>query len=298
MKTHVQAAPSATLLTQILRSPVARVVIGALFVLAGVILTQVVVQLLGLISPAGTALTNGLATGVALLAVAAGYSAYVRIIEHRPVVELAAAPAPGELAAGAALSLALLTAVVGLLTLLGFYQVTGLTDWPVLVNAVARNVPSAFIQDIVLLGLVFRLARQALGTWPALGIATGLFGLLHLLSPQVTAAGLGAATLAGLLLIAAFLRTGHLWLAAGIHAMWDVAADGLFGVGVSGTTGAPVPGLLQAHLSGPALLTGGAFGVQASILVSAGLLLAAGALLWSAQRQGLTGPGRKDGAGE
>ncbi len=278
MKTQTQPVPATGFLPHALQNPWVRMITGTLFVIAGVILAQVLIQLLGEILPHGSVVLNGISVAIALLAVFASYAVYVRGVEHRPVAELATRHMSGELGAGVAIGFGLIGAVLGGLWLLGAYQVTGLNDGAVLVNALARNVPSAVIQDIILLGLVFRLARTATGPWPAVVIAALPFGLLHLLSAGATPFSTLAATLAGLLLIAAFGRTGGLWLAIGIHSAWDFASDGVFGVGASDLNGSPINGLLEATVHGPALLTGGAAGVQASILTIAALGLAALAL--------------------
>jgi membrane protease YdiL (CAAX protease family) len=248
-------------------------IIGTLFILAGVVLAQVLIQLVSLILPQGSMVLNGIAVAIALLVVCAGYALYVQRVEHRPLTELALRHAPGELGTGVALGLSLIGAVLGGLWLLGVYQVTGLNDGAVLINALARNVPSAVIQDLILLGLIYRLARAASGPWPAAGLTALPFGLLHLFSAHATFFSTLAAILAGLLLIAAFQRTDRLWLAFGIHSAWDFGSDGVFGVGASDLNGSPIKGLLEATVHGPALLTGGEAGVQASVpaLVALGL---------------------------
>ena len=262
MKIQTPAVPASGILPQALQNPWVRMITGTLVVIAGVLIAQVLIQLLSGVLPHGSILLNGISVAIALLVVIAGYALYVRSVEHRPVAELATRHMSGELGAGIALGVGLIGAVLGSLWLLGIYRVTGLNDGAVLVNALARNVPSAVIQDLILLGLVYRLARSATGPWPAAGIAALPFGLLHLLSANATAAGTLAATLAGLLLIAAFQRTDRLWLAIGIHSAWDFASDGVFGVGASDLNGSPIKGLLEATISGPALLTGGGAGVR------------------------------------
>jgi uncharacterized spore protein YtfJ len=47
---------------------------------------------------------------------------------------------------------------------------------------------------------------------------------------------------------------------------WDLANDGIFGVGSSGASGESIRGLLQANLTGPALVSGGSAGVEASVI--------------------------------
>ncbi|HMD79967.1 MAG TPA: hypothetical protein VKE92_01590, partial [Anaerolineales bacterium] len=97
---------------------------------------------------------------------------------------------------------------------------------------------------------------------------------------------LAVALQAGVLLAAAYALTHRLWMALGIHMAWDFANDGIFGVGVGGQTGQPIQGLLQARLSGPDLLTGGSFGVEASVITLVIVLIAGILILWSPYQQG------------
>jgi hypothetical protein len=75
-------------------------------------------------------------------------------------------------------------------------------------------------------------------------------------------------------------------MALGIHLAWDFANDGIYGVGIAGQSGAKLSGLIQANLSGPALLTGGTLGVEASLLTLIIMLLAGSLILWMAYRVG------------
>ena len=63
---------------------------------------------------------------------------------------------------------------------------------------------------------------------------------------------------AGVLLGAAYAVTGRLWLPIGLHIGWNFTEGSLFGMSVSGN--AIDTGLLHGTLTGPPLLTGGAFG--------------------------------------
>jgi hypothetical protein len=66
---------------------------------------------------------------------------------------------------------------------------------------------------------------------------------------------------------AAFMLTRRLWLPMGIHFAWNFTQAGIFGSAVSGN-GAE-SGILHAAFTGPDWLTGGAFGVEASIVTIA-----------------------------
>jgi hypothetical protein len=75
-------------------------------------------------------------------------------------------------------------------------------------------------------------------------------------------------------------------MALGVHMAWDFANDGIFGVGIAGQTGTSLQGVFQANLNGPKLLTGGALGVEASIITLLVMLLASFVILRKVHQQG------------
>ena len=83
---------------------------------------------------------------------------------------------------------------------------------------------------------------------------------------------------AGVLLGAAYAATQRLWLPIGLHAGWNFTEGSLFGMTLSGNTMGV--GLLRGSLSGPQILTGGAFGPEASIVAVMVCLVAAMYFLW------------------
>jgi len=255
--------------------PLVRIILAILFVGVGLIVTQLIINLLSQIIPADNPIAGIVFTILALLAICYSYYLYVRLIEKRPITELAGPGAPNELGLGFLIGLGLFSIIIAILWALGYYRVTGMNSWLVLIPAIVANVPSGFIQEIIFRGVIFRITRESLGMWWALGISSILFGLIHILSATATLQSVVAITLeAGVLLGAAYMLTKQLWLPIGIHVAWDLANDGIFGVGLSGASGDTISGLLQAKLTGPVLLSGGAAGVEASV-VSVIVILAA-----------------------
>src|SRR4051812_4723855 len=108
MKTQTQTVPAPGFLPHALQNPWVRMITGTLFVITGVILAQVLIQLLGGIFPHGSVVLNGISTALALLSVFASYTVYVRGVEHRPVAELATRRMSGELGAGVAIGFGLI----------------------------------------------------------------------------------------------------------------------------------------------------------------------------------------------
>jgi hypothetical protein len=105
-------------------------------------------------------------------------------------------------------------------------------------------------------------------------ITSVLFALAHLLNPSPSLAAVLGLILGGLFFAFAYVRTGQLWLPIGIHIGWNFFEGTIFGFQVSGTE--PFS-LVRQTVQGPEIITGGAFGPEAGLVLLPALLL--GALL-------------------
>jgi uncharacterized protein len=111
-----------------------------------------------------------------------------------------------------------------------------------------------------------------------------LFGLAHSQNPGATLFSTFAiAVEGGLLLGGSYMLTRSLWMPIGLHAAWNFTQGPVLGVPVSGN---PVHGLIRAKLEGPTILSGGAFGLEASIIAIAVCTAAGIWFLWLAFRRG------------
>ena len=239
---------------------------------------------MGLKAKIGALPSAALAATISALGAWAAYTFYVRRFEGRPVTEFGRRGALRELAAGLFLGLALFTAVISTLSALGSYRVTGLGTAQALVVPVLLSIGAAVIEETVFRGVLFRLVEAWGGTWTGLAVSSALFGLGHAMNPQATLIGVVAIVFeAGIMLAAAFMLTRRLWLAIGLHAGWNIAEGGIFGVRVSGLQSR---GLLNGELVGPEWLTGGQFGAEASLVAVAFCVVLGGILLTMAVRRG------------
>ena len=266
---------------RIVQFPAVRILLAIVWVFVAVAAAQFVVALLPAQETAPVAI---LAVAVSVSMACVAYLAYVRIVEKRRASELAASGAIAELAAGILTGAALFTVTIGILWALGCYAVTGTNDWTAMLPAFTAATFAGVVEEILFRGVLFRIVEEWLGSWPALLASALVFGLLHLMNPNATLiAGVAIALEAGIMLAAAYMLTRRLWLAIGIHFAWNFTQGGVFGVAVSGTA---AHGLVQSVLTGPEILSGGAFGAEASI-VAVVVCLAAGAyLLWRVYRKG------------
>jgi CAAX protease family protein len=274
-------------MNKVLQFPLVRIVIAVLFIGVGLIIGQTLLSL----SRSALSITNiGLANVLAFILITPltyfAYWAYVRYVEKRTMIELGGQGAVQEFGLGSLMGFGLFSFVIGILWLLGFYRVNGINlVWLSLIGAVLGAFVSGFVQELIFRAVIYRITEEWLGTWWALGISAILFGLIHLTSAGATIfSALAVALQAGVLLAAAYALTHRLWMAFGIHMAWDFANDGIFGVGLAGQTGQSLQGLFQASLKGPDLFTGGAFGVETSI-ISVIVLSIAGILLLRAAYQ-------------
>ena len=219
------------------------------------------------------------------------YKQFQTRVELRPDREFALVGAGRELGSGLAAGFLLFNAVALAVWLAGGMQIAGLRGgignlWGML----SMGMASALFEELIFRGIVFRQLEVLLGTWAALVLTSAFFGLAHLGNPGATwFAAFAIAMEAGILLGAAYLVTRRLWLAVGIHAAWNFTQGWLFSVPVSG--GKAPEGLLKTNFSGPEWLTGGAFGLEASVVALVIASLAGLVMLVVAIRaQGLIAP--------
>lgn len=226
--------------------------------------------------------------GAMMLIVYAGLTAY---IERRRVDELALRPLARELGLGLLLGFGLYSACVGILMALGIYHVVGLRDWHILLTGMATALATGVFEELVFRGGVFRLAEEWFGSWAALLISSLTFGFVHLNNEEATLQGVVSISIwAGILLAATYLVTRRLWLGIGIHAAWNYTQGTVYSGIVSGN--APSEGFVNSTLQGPGWLTGGSFGVEASVVALALCSTVGVLLLVKAVRMGRMVPPR------
>jgi hypothetical protein len=208
-----------------------------------------------------------LATGVGTAVLALGcYAALVRWLEKRSTTELTVSDARSGLCRGAAIGFGLFTVTVLVIAMFGGYRLDGWGSLGGALTTLGLMCCAAVTEELVFRGVLFRLLEERVGTWGALAASGLIFGLVHVVKPNATLWGvLAIAIEAGLLLGAAYAATRSLWLPIGLHLAWNVSGGGIYGAVVSGS-GDGTGSLLEATLTGPAALSGGSFGPEASLI--------------------------------
>ena len=170
----------------------------------------------------------------------------------------------------------LFSLIVGIAALADVYNIVGEGGTAALVaTLVSVAIVPGFIEEVLFRGILFRFLEQFGGSWFALALTSALFGLGHIVNPNASAfSSFAIAVEAGVLLGGAYMLTRSLWAPIGLHAAWNFTQGYVYDVPVSGID---QQGMVEAQLSGPELLSGGLFGLEASIIA---LLCATAAGTW------------------
>ncbi|MBN0041203.1 CPBP family intramembrane metalloprotease [Cellulosimicrobium cellulans] len=219
------------------------------------------------------------------------YRVVMRFVARRRTPEIAARRAVPEALLGAALGLGFVAVSAAVVTALGGYtfRIADVDLLAVVAPILAVTVGAAVTEELMFRGFALQALERVLGSWAALAVTALFFGLTHLFNPGATPwSALAIAIEAGGLLGAAFLWRRNLWFVIGLHLAWN-ATVALLGIPVSGHA---APGLLVADVAGPSILTGGAFGIEGSLVtVTIGALIAV-PMLVLARRRGTLLPAR------
>ena len=228
-----------------------------------------------------TAVHTAITVGLAFLA----YKILIRHLGEHPRDDLPAKGAVTQLSLGLLAGTILFSIVVGVAALTGAYRILGCCSTAELVRDVfGAAISAGFMEELLFRGILFRWIEEFGGSWTALIITSALFGLIHIINPNATwFSSLAIAVEAGILLGGAYMLTRSLWMPMGLHAAWNFTQGFVFSVPVSGTE---EHGLVTAKLSGPLLLSGGSFGLEASIIAVVVCTAAGAWFVWLAVQRG------------
>ena len=213
---------------------------------------------------------------ISLAVCIAVYKLAIARLGERPRDEMKIAGAPTSLGIGLAIGAGLMGVIVAVAAAFDVYNIVapgGTED--LATNLIAAAIVPGILEEIFFRGILFRWVEEFAGSWAALILTSALFGLAHSGNPNATwFSSFTIAVEAGVLLGGAYMLTRNLWMPIGLHAAWNFVQGAVFDSPVSGIE---QEGLVDARLSGPELLSGGTFGLEASVIA---LLIATAAGLY------------------
>ena len=213
---------------------------------------------------------------IAIAIMFAVYKSVMRMLGERPHDDLPAENALKYSCLGLLAGFLLFSAIVAVAAFVDVYRITGYGGTSNLIfSLITIAILPGFMEELLFRGILFRWLEEFAGSWVALIMTSALFGLAHILNPNATwFSSFAIAVEAGVLLGGAYMLTRSLWMPIGIHAAWNYTQGFIFDVPVSG---GDQNGLVVAQLSGPEILSGGAFGLEASIIA---MVIATAAGMW------------------
>ncbi|MGB9990080.1 CPBP family intramembrane glutamic endopeptidase [Massilia sp. SM-13] len=166
------------------------------------------------------------------------------------------------------------------LLLLGATRMTCDGPLSTLVAGLLALMSATVLEEVVFRGFVFRRLQDGLGPATAVLLSAGHFLLVHMNNPGMHGVthvlAMANIFIAGLAFGLAALRSGGLALPIGLHLGANWLQGPLLGFGVSGHA---TEHLCRQQLNGPDWLTGGAFGLEASVPGTLAIMAVAW-LLW------------------
>jgi hypothetical protein len=169
--------------------------------------------------------------------------------------------------AGAALGAGMVGASVAAMAIVGRVEFHWVGGGPrVLVAMLAVTYMTAIAamnEEAIFRGYPFQRLVEGIGPAGGIILLSVLFGAIHLGNPHVSLWGFLNTIEVGVLLAVAYLRTRSLWMPWGLHFGWNLALGLGFGLPVSGLNDFAVA--VQGTAEGPVWLTGGSYGIEASL---------------------------------
>ncbi len=249
---------------KLLQHPLVRIVLGLLVCFAVFIITQNIVAKLLSLTSLDKDFRNFFKGIIASVSVIIAYKFLFRKIENREVTEISAREIAKNLILGLVIGVALQSLTVLVIYLNNGLHIISVNPVSFIIIPLTVAFTVAIFEEILIRGIILRIAEEKLGSYISLALSAIIFGALHLMNPESSfISATCVAVEGGLLLGAAYIYSRNLWLPIAIHFAWNFMQSGIFGVVTSGNE--KTNGLLTTHLTGSEIITGGTFGPEGTI---------------------------------
>lgn len=226
----------------------------------------------------------------ACLMILAGFSFMLRVFDQVERNPLVAMGLPGGTIAVRDTLVGIAIGSAMIVTAVGAVAVFGRLTFGATVSAVTLRqacevallfIFGALLEELTFRGYPFQRLVESIGPVGAILLFSVLFGWAHLGNPNaggIRSWGFFNTIAVGMLFAVAYLRSHALWLPIGMHFAWNFVLGVVFGLPVSGIRDFSV--LVRGSASGPHLLTGGSYGIEASLTGAVVIVLGFVPVLW------------------
>jgi hypothetical protein len=249
---------------------------------------MIALQSLGiLMDPMMSMIVNG---GISFLSITASVLIARRIFDRRTIVSLGLKinrHTLEDLLAGFLIPALMMALIFFLERIFGWTEFVGMAWQQSSVESVLFSIFSglaAFIivgwqEELLSRGYHLQNLEDGLNLPWAVFLSSALFSLMHLANPNseqrlMVIVGMW---LGGMFFAYAYIRTRQLWLPIGLHIGWNFFEGPVFGFPVSGLNPS---GLFIHTTTGPEIVTGGAFGPEAGLILLPSLALGVGLIVY------------------
>ncbi len=211
-----------------------------------------------------------------------------KLTEKRRISEMGISKSFGGWFIGAGMGILLLVLCLGAVVLTGTVKLNGFFADPDVVTIVLYFfgfiIQSAH-EEILCRGLMFHSLKDKVSFPAALIISSAVFAAPHFptlfeCEPEFIVSGiLDLFAISAVFTILTY-RTGNIWMACGLHSLWNFCLECVFGLNLSGNEAeGKAAALIDMTTVGENLLNGGKYGIESSI-ITGGVLAVTAILLW------------------
>ncbi|WP_075341074.1 CPBP family intramembrane glutamic endopeptidase [Tenacibaculum agarivorans] len=252
-------------LKKIVNYPITRIVLGigiCLLVLIGFqnFISKPIFQSLIVSKEISDLIINYVSVAVLLTT----YYYLFQFYEKRKITELSRKYLFSELGGGFLLGFFILSIVILILHLLGYYKILSFSGFTYFLGSFSFLVIAALIEEIFFRAILYRILENWIGTYIALAIISVVFELPHIFNDNVTVLSVVLGLLFGFAHGIMYTYSKRIWLPFAFHLGWNFAQP-FYGSNLSGIDS--VGSVFKAEFTGPKLITGTInYGIEDSIL--------------------------------
>jgi len=219
---------------------------------------------------------------ISFAALLISYYFFSKYYEHRKPIEISTQNLLREMVGGFSLGFLAITLSIFILFALGYYKIIAISIEKYSLNLFTLLLTAAFVEDLLIRGLIIRVFENWLGTYIAIIVAM-LFETLHVFNPNSTLFSTVMDLCWGFTLAMLYIYTKRIWLPFFFHVGWNFAqpfyGSNLTGIDDMGT-------IIRSKFSGPVIFTGGKVGIEASLFTVIILLGTGITLFYLARKEG------------
>jgi membrane protease YdiL (CAAX protease family) len=173
--------------------------------------------------------------------------------------------------------------VIFILYVLGYYQPFSIITAHYPIKFFTVLMFAALVEDLFHRGLIIRVCENWLGTHLSIVIAMLVELQQHFFNPNFNLFSHFLTLIWGFTMAMMFIYTQRIWLPYFFHLGWNFSQP-FYGSNLSGLN--DMGSIIQSKFNGPEILTGGAVGIEGSILTVTFLLLIGIIFYYRAKREG------------